>query len=540
MSSFLALRQLLTVGDLFAASALIMVLAWLGPFRKTASLRHLAWVVGFGALLALPLLLVVVPSQMSLALAAPAAQFSQEAVTQTAVTQTVDVPATAAPVVAALLPQPAPFHFDLSTLMRGLIGVWLAGVAVIALRGGMALFGLNRLRRNSVGHIFRELPKFAQGYDIRIAPDECGPVTWGFLRPIILLPKSADYWPTERVTAVLLHEIAHIRRHDSLTQILSLMVCALYWPNPFVWIGARAMRREAEIAADDAVIVSGVRPSYYAAELVHLAAQFRDQRPALLNVPMAERAALEVRVESILAQTRQRSGVTSMDVLKITVAGFAAVAALAFACPSLAQDAPPPPPPPAMAAPAAPPVDAAPPAPPISADIPAPPAPPAPPAEAYINTGHHHGHVHIVRRYRDRDGHFHVQTIDRDVDPNQIVVDVEPRIDAAMREVQDHSAEMHARMAEMHANMAAMRAIEAERPQIEAQVHEAFVQARAALAQVDDQKIRAKVDAALAHAEEQLARAHSRMEDSKIRVEMDDDRGGMRDMPPPPPPPPAQ
>ena len=62
MNSFLALRQLLTVGDLFAASALIMALAWLAPYRKTASLRHLAWVAGFGALLLLPLLLAIVPS----------------------------------------------------------------------------------------------------------------------------------------------------------------------------------------------------------------------------------------------------------------------------------------------------------------------------------------------------------------------------------------------------------------------------------------------------------------------------------------------
>jgi beta-lactamase regulating signal transducer with metallopeptidase domain len=526
MSSFLALRFLLTVGDLFAASALIMALAWLAPFRKTASLRHLAWVAAFGALLLLPLLLAIVPSEFNLALAAPAVS-----VPQMVAAQTIDVPA-----VAAALPQPESFHFDVAMFMRALIVVWFLGVAVIAIRGAVAIFGLDRLRRNSVSHIFRELPKIAEGHDIRIAPDECGPVTWGFLRPVILLPKSADFWPTERVTAVLLHEMAHISRRDSLTQMLSLLVCALYWPNPFVWIGARAMRREAEIAADDAVIVSGVRPSHYAAELIHLAAQFRAQRPALLNVPMAERAALEARVESILAQNQQRTGVTSMDVLKITTAGFAAAAALAFARPSLAQDAPQPPAPPAMAAPAAPPVPAtpaAPPAPVTQADLPTPPAP----STAGAGDHHHHAHIHIVRTFQDRGGHSHVQTIDRDVDPHHMMMDVDPNIEDAMQEVHAHMKGMHD-MEAMHAHMAAMHEMMAEHPHIEAQVHEAFAQARAELAKVDDRKIRVKVEAALSRAEEQLARAHAEMEHSHVRIEMDGgDHGKMHDMPPPPPPP---
>jgi beta-lactamase regulating signal transducer with metallopeptidase domain len=473
MNSFLALRQLLTVGDLFAASALIMALGWLAPFHKTASLRHLFWVSGFAALLVLPVLLAIVPSHVSFALAAPAV-----AVPQTAPVAAVDVPT-----VAASLPQPQSFHFDLQMLIRALAVIWLCGVAMTALRGVVALIGLNRLRRNSVGHIFRDLPAFAKGYDIRIASDEIGPVTWGFMRPIILLPKSADYWPTERVTAVLLHEIAHINRRDSLTQMLSLLVCALYWPNPFVWIGARAMRREAEIAADDAVIVSGVRPSYYAAELVHLAAQFRDQRPALLNVPMAERAALEARVESILAQTQQRSGATMMDVLKITATGFAAAATLAFACPSLAQDAPPVPPPPAMAAPAtaAPEPPAAPLAPLTQAEL------PAPPADTVAPPRHHGQHIHIDNDRDMADGrdHRHIHFV---IDGHKVDLDTD---DYAALSPQDR-AQFDRAEAEARAKVEAMR------PQIEA----ARAQARAAEeeARANEREVRMDVEAARARA----------------------------------------
>jgi beta-lactamase regulating signal transducer with metallopeptidase domain len=540
MNSFLALRQLLIVGDLFAASTLIMALAWLAPFRKMASLRHLAWVAAFGALLVLPLLLAIVPSHIRFALAAPAATPA------IAAPQTAMVAATM-PAVAASLPQAEAFHLDFAMAVRALIAVWLLGVLFIAVRSAVAMFGLNNLRRNSVGHIFRELPKIAQGYEIRIAPDECGPVTWGFVRPIILLPKSADYWPAERVTAVLLHEIAHIRRRDSLTQMLSLLVCALYWPNPFVWIGARAMRREAEIAADDAVIVSGVRPSYYAAELVYLAAQFRARPPALLNmpmnVPMAERAALEARVESILAQTQQRTGATTMDVLKLTTAGIAAAATLAFARPSLAQDAPPPPPPPAVAAPAAPP------APVVQAELPVPPAAP------HIALSHHPHHIQIMDERRTANGQEerHIYVDGRELDPNSSEYsDVSEQERAAMAQEHDAMAreneEMARERAEMAREAADMRAeaaaVRAEQPRIEEavrnaqpQIERALEEARAEIAKVDDAKIRAKVDAALARAEERLAHAHAGMEGAHIRIEMDGDHGDAPDMPVPPPPP---
>ena len=166
MSSFLALRLLLTVGDLFAASALIIALAWLAPFRKTASQRHLAWVVAFGALLLLPLLLAIVPSQISLALAAPAAAVPHASVAQIGEASAVIPPGAAA----AKAPQPASFHFDVAMMAQVLLAVWVLGVVAIAVRSMAALVGLYRLRRNSVGHIFRELPEFAAGYDIRIAP----------------------------------------------------------------------------------------------------------------------------------------------------------------------------------------------------------------------------------------------------------------------------------------------------------------------------------------------------------------------------------
>jgi beta-lactamase regulating signal transducer with metallopeptidase domain len=478
MSDFLAQRVLLFAGEAFAASVLAMALAWIAAPAKRASLRHLAFVAGFGALTLLPLLAIVVPG--GIVLTVPSAM---------------PPPATSAPMDAiAAAPVVETFHFGLGDAAMALIVVWIAGVALIALRGLVAGLVLRALRRDSALHPFdaSELPVQAARlrYDLRLSRSERGPLTWGVFRPVILLPNAAQCWPYERLQAVLRHEFAHVGRRDGASQMLAQIACALYWPNPLVWLGARAMRREAEIAADDVVIASGMTPSDYAEELLHMAAEFRAQGVATA-LAMAAPSALPARVQSILAPTQQRSGVTSMDVLKMTAIALLTTGALVAARPSFAQDVPPVPPMPVAELPAPPPAPPAPPAPLSDADAPTPPAPPAPSAPPAPPS-----HAdRIVRVIEIRGPHKSriVKTMRIELDDADAMARVKPDLDRAMAEVRVHEVEL--------------RQIEAMRPEIDAQVRSAMAQARAQVALIDDVKIRAKVDAALARVQARLAHA---------------------------------
>ncbi len=127
------------------------------------------------------------------------------------------------------------------------------------------------------------------------------PLTFGLLRPHILLPANCLEWASSRRRMVLLHELAHIQRHDSFAQLFASLITALWWFQPLCWMGRRSLRRESEHACDAAVLASGVRQSQYASELLAIAHDFRPGRFwSAAAVTVARRGELESRLNTIL------------------------------------------------------------------------------------------------------------------------------------------------------------------------------------------------------------------------------------------------
>ncbi|MFL5483877.1 MAG: M56 family metallopeptidase [Gemmatimonadaceae bacterium] len=133
------------------------------------------------------------------------------------------------------------------------------------------------------------------------------PLTWGTLDPVILLPDDALDWSEDHRRVVLRHEMAHISRADSLSQLLAGFVCAIYWFHPLVWMLERRLRAECERACDDRVVSLGTPAADYASHLLEVARSARAfGAPGFLSVAMARPSQLEGRLLAVLNESRER------------------------------------------------------------------------------------------------------------------------------------------------------------------------------------------------------------------------------------------
>jgi beta-lactamase regulating signal transducer with metallopeptidase domain len=137
------------------------------------------------------------------------------------------------------------------------------------------------------------------------------PMTWGIVRPKLLVPSNTHNWAEWQCRDILLHELAHIERRDCLTQLIAQIACAIYWFNPLAWIAAARMKVERELACDDRVISAGSRASDYASNLLDVARTLR--APSLTShtaIAMARPSQLSGRLLAVLDSRRNRRRVT--------------------------------------------------------------------------------------------------------------------------------------------------------------------------------------------------------------------------------------
>lgn len=213
-----------------------------------------------------------------------------------------------------LIPLPVPESFRISSTTLAdasggssggaasipiLLIIWTIGLVLLLGRLGISLAVLNRLTSSA--------PDF-RGPDIRASGALMTPVTWGVLRPVILLPAYVLDWPAQKYTALLRHEQAHIDRQDWLWQTFAECVTAVLWFHPLAWLAAARLRSEAEHSADDYVLSDGTGASSYAQQLLDIARRLK-QRPPRAAVAMARRSrSLELRIVAILDPSRTRTG----------------------------------------------------------------------------------------------------------------------------------------------------------------------------------------------------------------------------------------
>ena len=155
-----------------------------------------------------------------------------------------------------------------------------------------------------------------------IHPDKAIPVVWGIFRHRLLLPAVALQWSDEQLRSVLLHELAHIKRRDTLAQLLAQTACALHWFNPLVWFAGWRLHVERERACDDLVLASGVRASAYAEHLLNVATKLSSSRlTQACGLAMAHSSSLHGRLAAVLSEKRNRRSVSTFLVAACVLLG---------------------------------------------------------------------------------------------------------------------------------------------------------------------------------------------------------------------------
>ena len=298
-----------------------LCLAWR---RAAAATRHLIWFLSVAGLLLLPLLPFFVPATPRPLWTVSSGQLSGNEIAlslELGSTKPTSAVAESAPFEQPVIPvvrqEAKPLfnaHLTRDWVSFGL-GAWAIGALLVLLYPIVGRIQLAILAKRASVLTAPEwaahLDDASHGLGIRRrvrllqSSGSVMPLTWGWLRPKVLLPLEADEWPEERRRVVLLHELAHVKRWDCLTQSLTRLACAIYCFNPLAWIAARQMRIERERACDDLVLNVGCRASDYAGHLVDIARTFR-RAPQGAGIAMARSSNLEQRVTAIVDASRVR------------------------------------------------------------------------------------------------------------------------------------------------------------------------------------------------------------------------------------------
>lgn len=151
--------------------------------------------------------------------------------------------------------------FDLHDSLRGIVGLWALCAAGLALRMLAGLLWIERVAQRPGGPEQQqweaELARLAQRFGIRravrlrVVAALDTPVTAGWWQPVVLVPAALiSGMPPDLLQALLAHELAHIKRHDYLINLLQNVIETLLFYHPAVWWISKRIRAERELIAD--------------------------------------------------------------------------------------------------------------------------------------------------------------------------------------------------------------------------------------------------------------------------------------------------
>ena len=218
-----------------------------------------------------------------------------------------------------------------------LLALWLTGALILAVRFARLYARGRRVLAESLPCAWPQVEAFMGAHNlrrtvrVRLSSRIASPVTFGVLRPVILLPASMNTGDAETLHFVLLHEWHHIRALDALRKLAAAACLCLHWMNPTVCGMFLLVNRDMELLCDERVLARKGREARRAYAMTLLRMEEERQRVS----PSASGFSMNALEERIKAMTRmKRRGAASVLAAVMIVGGTAA--ALATSAP---QDA---------------------------------------------------------------------------------------------------------------------------------------------------------------------------------------------------------
>lgn len=156
--------------------------------------------------------------------------------------------------------------------------IWLAGMGLLAayftisyVRNGRK-FRMSIPCENPLAEKWLDEHRITRPMEVRVSDQIFSPLTYGILRPIILLPKKTDYEDKAALSYILTHEYVHIRRFDTVIKLVFAAALCVHWFNPLVWIMYVLANRDMELSCDGGVvrILGEQEKSAYALTLISM------------------------------------------------------------------------------------------------------------------------------------------------------------------------------------------------------------------------------------------------------------------------------
>jgi beta-lactamase regulating signal transducer with metallopeptidase domain len=162
---------------------------------------------------------------------------------------------------------------------------WITGVAICLVYTLTGRIGVKHVCRKISPHgnedlkihissIAREMG-IARKIEVVVSSRCRIPFTYRCIHPVLVIPTEAKDWPKSKLENILIHELAHIRRHDCVVLFLIRLLCSFFWYIPVMWIGLTHLQIEQEKICDSVAVQNGKQPFAYARHMIELARSAR-------------------------------------------------------------------------------------------------------------------------------------------------------------------------------------------------------------------------------------------------------------------------